>query len=72
MTTPEQRAARANMPVRIYRLGEEPPDDWLASTTAAERFEMVAELSARMFELGPGPAPSYTRSSMPIHVVRLP
>ena len=47
MTTPERRAARANLPVRIYRLGEEPPDAWPASTTAADRFEMVAALSAR-------------------------
>ncbi len=72
MTPPERRAARADMPVRIYRLGEEPPDTWLSSTTAAARFEMVAELSARMFEIGGRPAPSYTRALMPVQVVRRP
>ena len=71
MTTPERRAARADMPVRIYRLGEEPPETWLASTTAAERFEMVAELSARMLELSGRQPPSYTRATMPIRVTRL-
>ena len=72
MTTPERRAARAALPVRIYRLGEEPPDDWLASTTPAERFQLVTELSARMFEFSGGPAPSYTRASIPVRVTRLP
>jgi hypothetical protein len=70
MTTPERRAARADMPLRIYRLGEEPPETWLASTTAAERFEMVADLSARMFEISGRLVPSYTRASMPMQVVR--
>jgi len=71
MTTSERRAARAGMPVRIYRLGHELPDTWLASTTAAQRFEMVAELSARTFELSGNTAPSYTRATMPIRVARL-
>lgn len=70
MTTPERRAARADMPVRIYRMGEEPPDEWLASTSAAERFEMVAEMSARMFEISGRLVPSYTRPSTPIQIVR--
>ncbi|WP_373057751.1 hypothetical protein [Gemmatimonas sp.] len=71
MTTPERRAARAGMPVRIYRLGHEPPDTWLACPTAAERLEMVADLSERMFEIAGRPAPSYTRATMPIRVARL-
>lgn len=38
-------------PARVFRLGEEPTDDLTAVTTAAERLEMVAVLSARMREL---------------------
>jgi len=72
MTTPERRAARADMPVRIYRLGQEPPETWLACTTAAERLEMVADLSERMFEISGRPAPSYARALMPIQIVRRP
>jgi hypothetical protein len=70
MTTPERRAARADMTVRVYRLGEEPPETWLKSTTPAARLEMVRELSARMFEIAGQPAPSYTRQSMLIRVLR--
>ena len=71
MTTPERRAARAELPVRIYRLGEEPPDDWLEHTTPAERFQMVFDLSARMFEFDGRPAPAYTRASIPVRLTRL-
>jgi hypothetical protein len=35
----------------VFRLGEEPTEDLTAVTTAAERLEMVAVLSARMREL---------------------
>jgi hypothetical protein len=38
-------------PARVFRLGEEPRDDLAAVTTAAERLDMVAVLSARMWEL---------------------
>ncbi len=58
------------MPVRIFRLGEEPADDLSATTTPSQRFEMVIALSARMFELGARPLQSYPRNEMPIRVLR--
>ena len=72
MTSADRPAARANLPVHIYRLGEEPPDDLLATTTPAQRLEMVAELSARVFEIAGHPAPSYARKDIPVRVIRQP
>ncbi len=43
---------RSTMPVRKFRLGEEPRDDLTPSTTAAERFERVIELSTRSCSKG--------------------
>jgi hypothetical protein len=57
-------------PARVYRLGEEPGDDLSSSTTAAERVAMVWDLSARMWEMGGRPAPTYTRATMPVVVTR--
>ncbi len=42
MITPERRAARADIPVRIYRLGDEPPDTWLASELLAAMLDADA------------------------------
>ena len=39
------------MLVRVFQLGEEPPDDLRETTTAEERIEMIVALSARMLEL---------------------
>jgi len=72
MTTPARRAARADLPVRIFRLGEEPVDDLSSTTTAEERLEMVALLSARMCELAGTPAPMYSRAEIPVRVTRGP
>jgi hypothetical protein len=69
MRSPDS-ARRREWPVRIFRLGDEPPDD-LSSTTAEERIAMVAELSARMWELTGRPLPSYTRATMPVRIVPL-
>jgi hypothetical protein len=38
-------------PARVFRLGTEPLDDLGAVTTASERLEMVAILSARVREM---------------------
>lgn len=65
------RRVREGLPVRVYRLGEEPGDDLSASTTPEQRIEMVAELSRRMWELSGRPAPTYPRSRMPGRVIRL-
>ena len=45
------KPARRVGPARVFPLGSEPRDDLRASTTAAERLEMLAVLSARMREL---------------------
>lgn len=46
MSTPEERrAARAKWPVRKLVRGEEPEDESLATTTAAERIGMMWRLS---------------------------
>ena len=67
----QRRAARESWPARVYRLGEEPGDDLSATTTAAERVEMVWELSARMWELSGKLVPSYDRAHIPVKVIRL-
>ena len=71
MTSIDRRAARRQMSVKVYRMGEEPGDDLSASTTAAERLAMVEELSKRMWALTGRATPSYSRSQMPIRVIRL-
>lgn len=71
MSVPDRRAARHAVPVRVFRLGDEPAgDDLSSSTTADERLEMVTELSRRMWELTGRAMPAYTRAEMPIRVVR--
>ncbi len=63
------RERRAEWPVRIYQLGEEPPENLSAITTAEERVEMVRLLSLRMWELSGQPLPSYPRAAMPVRVI---
>ncbi len=64
---PSDRAAA--FPVRVYRLGHEPGDDLMASTTAEERVAMVAELTARMWELAGGTHATYSRQTIPVRLV---
>lgn len=56
--------------IRRFRLGEEPPDDLSASTSAEERVAMVALLSQRQWTLTGRPVPSYTRAAMPVRLLR--
>lgn len=65
MSSDARRLARRTLPVRIYRLGEEPSETG-GPTTAAERFELVAALSARMHELQGGGESPYTRANIPV------
>ncbi len=58
------------MPVRMFRLGEEPSDDLTTCTSAEERFEMVAVLSARMVEFSPALAPEPTQRGQPVRILR--
>lgn len=63
-------AARKDWPVRVYRLGEEPPDDLRATTTAAERVQMVWELTLNAWELAGRKIPDYPRHETPVRVFR--
>ncbi|MEO5824811.1 MAG: hypothetical protein ABIR59_02905 [Gemmatimonadales bacterium] len=62
--TMERRDARRTMPIRLYRLGEEPGNDLTPLTSAAERLAMVALLSRRMWRLTGQPEPAYTRATI--------
>jgi hypothetical protein len=57
-------------PVRVFRLGSEPGDDLSRQSTAAERVEMVATLSQRMWDLTGRAVPAYARERMPVRVLR--
>jgi hypothetical protein len=59
------------MPVRTFRLGEEPDDDLSAESTPDERLAMVAVLSARMWTLTGKPLATYERSTMPVRMRRV-
>lgn len=67
---PRAPAHRANWPVKIYRLGEEPGDDLSTSTTPEERIELVWELSRRMWMLTGRPWPHTARRDLPVRVIR--
>lgn len=72
-TPPTPRtAARRLTTARVVRLGEEPRDDLSSALTPAERIELVATLSRRMWELTGRPFPRYSRAEMPGRVVRRP
>lgn len=63
-------AARKSWPIRVYRLGEEPPDDLRATTTAAERVEMVWQVTLDAWALAGRTIPDYPRNEAPVHVIR--
>ena len=71
MSTPEERAkARANWPIRAFRLGEEPTIDDRDTSTAEERIRLVATLTREQWALSKRALPSYSRSEIPGRVVR--
>lgn len=61
-------AARGSWPVRSFRLGDEPPDDLRATTTARERLAMVWTLTQEAWGLGGLPIPDYPRTKIPVAV----
>lgn len=63
-------AARKTWPIRAYRLGEEPPDDLRATTTAAERVEMVWQITLDAWEHAGRKIPDYPRSEAPVRIIR--
>ena len=68
MSARDELPQRDRLPVRVFRLGEEPSDDLSDSTTAEERFDMVAMLSERMLEFSP--TPPNTRGEITVRVIR--
>lgn len=59
----------ADWHAKAFRITDAPGDDLTSYTTAAERFEMVQQLSARMWELTGRPVAQYSRSTVPVRVV---
>ena len=66
----ERRAARAQWPVRKFRLAEEPGPDLSATTTADERLAMMWPLARDAWTLAGRTIPDYPRDRMPVRVVR--
>jgi hypothetical protein len=62
---------RSRWPVRLYRLGEEPPDDLSAVTTPEERLAMMESLAEEAFSLAGRPRPTYSRAETPVALRRL-
>ena len=67
--TRHRRAARASWPVRKFRLGEEPAEDFSAYTVA-ERLAMTWRMTCDAWASAGQPLPSYTRQEMPVRVLR--
>ena len=61
---------RSDWPIRVYRLGEEPPEDLRATTTAEERIAMVWQVTRDAWELAGRKIPDYPRSEAPVRIVR--
>jgi hypothetical protein len=59
------------MTARVVPLRSDDAGDGRVSGTPAERLELLAELSRRMWALTLRPFPSYTRSTMPVKLSTL-
>ncbi len=70
MSATDGTARSALTRARVSRLGDPDPDDLSDSTTPAERVEMVAVLTRRMWELTGKALPTYSRDRMPVRIVR--
>ena len=66
----ERRKARLAWPIRVYRLGEEPPDDVSAETTPEERLASMWPLVLEAWGLSGRPLPSYDRAHIPARLFR--
>ena len=68
----ERREARASMPIRVFRLGEEPGDDLSDCTTPEERIAMMWPLAVDAWASAGRRLPGYSRDRMPGRIVRRP
>ena len=67
----EKRAkARANWPIRKYRLGEEPGDEVWATMTPEERVRLMWPLAVDAWILAGRKLPNYERSNAPTRLYR--
>jgi hypothetical protein len=74
----EERRARAaqrqahpdSVPIRAFRLGDEPLVDARDTSTVDERLAEVLRLSYEAHRISGKPWPSYARSEMPGRVIR--
>lgn len=61
---------RADMRARLFPLTRHADDDLSASTTAAERLLLVADLTREAWALSKREMPDYPRSELPVRVIR--
>lgn len=66
----ERAAQRSGWPVRRYSLGQEPPEDLSARTSATERIAMMWPLALEAWKLAGLPIPDYSRENLPSRIVR--
>lgn len=62
---------RSRMTARVVPLRSDAASDGRVAGTPAERLELLAELSRRMWALTGHPQPSYDRASMPVKLTTL-
>jgi hypothetical protein len=62
----DPRHERTTWPVRLYRLGEEPPDDRSRLNTPEQRLAMMWELALDAWSLSARPLPAYAREETPV------
>ena len=65
-----RRAARAQWPVRKFRLEDAPGPDLSATTTAEERLAMMWPLACEAWSLAGRVMPEYPRDRMPVRVIQ--
>ncbi len=61
---------RSRWPVARFVLGEEPPEDLSATTTAAERIAMMWPLAVEAWRLAGRAIPTYGRDETPVRLFR--
>lgn len=70
MSDRQSRAgARADWPIRRFRLGEEPADDPRSLTTPEERVAVMWQLALDAWASAGRPIPDYPRGKTPIRVI---
>lgn len=57
---------RASWPVRVYRLGEEPPDDLSGLCTPEQRLAVMWDLAVEAWALNGQRIPDYARHATPV------